>query len=153
MGEILGIGTTHYPGLVGVDENLAGLVRTIVQDPGLPERYRDPANWPPEMRAEYGDDGGVAAARQHRAAIVSHFRRAREELDRFRPDVVVIFGDDQYENFREDIIPPFCVEAYDEIVARPYAHRQGPNAWGEPADKEFRYAGHREAGKYLPRRS
>jgi hypothetical protein len=152
MGEILGIGTTHYPGLVGVDENLAGLVRTIMQDPGLPERYRDPANWPPEMRAEYGDDGGVAAARQHRAAIVSHFRRAREELDRFQPDVVVIFGDDQYENFREDIIPPFCVEAYDEIVVRPYAHRQGPNAWGEPQEKEFRYAGHREAGKYLARR-
>jgi hypothetical protein len=35
--------------------------------------------------------------------------------------VVVIWGDDQYENFKEDIIPPFCVLAYESIEHRPWA--------------------------------
>jgi len=34
----------------------------------------------------------------------THFRRAREDLERFNPDLVMIFGDDQFENFKEDII-------------------------------------------------
>lgn len=152
MGEILGIGTTHYPGLVGTDEDLPGLFHTILQDPGLPERLRDPANWPPGLREEYGDDRGLSGARRHRAAVVDHFRRARAELDRFQPDLVIIFGDDQYENFKEDVIPAFCVHAYDEIVIHPFAHRQRPNAWGEGPETEFRYKGNRQAGKYLARR-
>jgi hypothetical protein len=153
VGEILGIGTTHYPGLVGTDENLAGaLERGVLKDPGLPERLRDPANWPEAMRAEYGTDKGLSSAPKHRAALVDHFRRARAEIDRFQPDLVIIFGDDQYENFKEDIIPPFCVQMYEEIVIHPFAHRATPNAWGEDPDTEFRYEGHREAGKYLTRR-
>ena len=46
MGEILGLGMTHYPPLTGLDENMAGILRRVLQDPGLPERYRDPASWP-----------------------------------------------------------------------------------------------------------
>ena len=26
-----------------------------------------------------------------------------------------MWGDDQYENFREDIIPPYCISAYDKF--------------------------------------
>src|SRR5437879_11163021 len=74
---------------------MAGILRTILRDPGLPERYRDPANWPAPMRREYGDDGGTASAAAHRAWLVRHFRDARKTLDDFRPDVVVIWGDDQ----------------------------------------------------------
>ena len=46
MGEILGLGMTHYPPLVGHDRDMANILRTIMKDPGLPERYRDPAGWP-----------------------------------------------------------------------------------------------------------
>ncbi|MBI2761290.1 MAG: extradiol ring-cleavage dioxygenase [Chloroflexi bacterium] len=152
MGQILGIGTTHYPGAVGPAGNMSGIVRSVLADPGLPEKYRDPANWPAQMREEYGNDQGAEAGRQHQAALKSHFKRAREELDRFNPDVVIIFGDDQYENFKEDIIPPFCVQAYEELVFHPFAHARGPNVWGEGPDTEFRIKGHREAGKYLTRR-
>ena len=38
MGEILGLGLTHYPPLIGLDENMAGILRTVLKDPGLPER-------------------------------------------------------------------------------------------------------------------
>ena len=62
MGEILGLGLTHYPPLIGLDENMAGILRTVLKDPGLPERYRDPASWPEAMQREYGDDGGTASA-------------------------------------------------------------------------------------------
>ena len=141
MGEILGLGVTHYPPLIGRDENMATILRTVLRDPGLPERYRDPASWPPAMRREYGDDGGTASAAVHRASLVAHFRRARKILDDFRPDVVLIWGDDQHENFTEDIIPPFCVLAYDATEARHRSRDASDNVWGEGPDTVFRYRG------------
>jgi hypothetical protein len=153
MGEILGLGLTHYPPLMGRDENMAAILRTVLADPGLPARHRDPASWPEPMRREYGADGGTAAAAAHRATLVRHFRHARRTLDEFRPDVVIIWGDDQHENFTDDVIPPFCVLAYDAIEAR---HRPrdlaSPNVWGEGPDTVFRVRGHRPAGKFLARR-
>ena len=74
MGEILGLGMTHYPPLNGRDENMAYILRTVLRDPGLPERYRDPANWPEPMRREYGEDEGRASAAAHRAQLVAQFR-------------------------------------------------------------------------------
>jgi hypothetical protein len=150
MGEILGLGLTHYPPLTGRDEDMATILRRVLKDPGLPERYRDPAGWPEPMRREYGADGGTASAAGHRETLVNHFRKARCRLDEFQPEVVIIWGDDQHENFTEDVIPPFCVLAYDEIEARPW-QKPGvaPNAWSEPADTVFKVPGHRAAGKYL----
>ena len=45
MGEILGLGMTHYPPLTGLDENMAAILRRVQQDPGLPTRLRDPASY------------------------------------------------------------------------------------------------------------
>jgi len=150
MGEILGLGMTHYPPLNFLDKDMAAILRRVLQDPGLPERYRDPAGWPEAMRREYGDDGGTASAAGHRDALVRQFRQARRTLDEFRPELVIVWGDDQHENFKDDIIPPFCVLAYDEVEARPW-QKPGlpPNVWSEPADTAIRITGHREAGKYL----
>ena len=145
MGEILGIGLTHYPGLIAPDENRAfPLTRTLKSD-SLPAELKNPANWPEAMRIEYGEDEGVASSRIHRQRLVDGFRKQREELDAFNPDFVVIWGDDQYENFKEDIIPPFCVLAYDDIECRPMMNRDGSardNVWGESADTVFKYTGH-----------
>jgi hypothetical protein len=152
MGEILGLGMTHYPPLIGLDQNMAGILRTVLQDPGIPAHLRDPKNWPAAMQKEYGADGGTTSAAAHREALVRHFRHARKVLDEFRPDAVVIWGDDQHENFTEDIIPPFCVLAYDHIEAKHRARDAASNVWGETADTVFRVPGHREAGKYIARR-
>jgi hypothetical protein len=143
---------THYPPLCGHDRDMASILRAVMADPGLPERYRDPSGWPEAMRREYGDDGGMAAAAVHRASLLRHFRHARKLLDDFRPDVVVIWGDDQHENFTADVIPPFCVLAYDQVEARHRGRDAGRNVWGEDADTAFRVPGHREAGKFLARR-
>ncbi|HEX2828195.1 MAG TPA: hypothetical protein VHP37_17705 [Burkholderiales bacterium] len=154
MAEILGIGATHYPpGMVPDEHKAWPLARMLHTDPRIPERMRDPANWPEPMRAEWGDDEGVTSHKAHRARVLSAFRKIREEIDAFRPDFIVMWGDDQYENFREDIIPPFCVLAYEELKYQPYKRLRGkPNIWDEPADKTFIQPGHHKAGRYLARR-
>lgn len=128
------------------------LTRTLESD-RVPAARRDPAAWPEAMRIEWSNDQGLRAAGEHRRRLVDAFRRVRRSLDDFRPDVVVMFGDDQYENFREDVIPPFCIFAMPEMESRPFARRsrRGPaaNVWGEPAETVFRARGHPDAARYL----
>jgi Catalytic LigB subunit of aromatic ring-opening dioxygenase len=154
MGEILGVGATHYPpGLVPDEYKPWPLARMLKTDPRIPPHLQDPANWPEPMRLEWGDDEGITAHKAHRARVFSAFREIREEIDAFKPDFILIWGDDQYENFKEDIIPPYCVLAYDKLAFKPYTRLRGrPNIWGEPEDKLFTSPGHRTAGKFLASR-
>jgi hypothetical protein len=108
------------------------------------------------MRAEWGDDHGTRAAAAHRKALVAGFERVRAALDAFRPDVVVIWGDDQYENFKEDVIPPFAVLAFDDLDLYPWGHAQASsmmkgkaNAWGEDASKQYRLRGRPDIARHL----
>src|SRR5437870_1191578 len=131
MGQVLGLGVTHFPPLSGPDENLGRILKRAVEDPAIPESLRHPAGWPAAMREEYGGDAGMTAARHHREALLAGFRNARRVLDEFAPDFVVIWGDDQYENFKEDVIPPFCVLAYDSMTTKPWQYYRGQNVWKE----------------------
>lgn len=164
MGEVLGLGISHYPPLSGRDEDMANILRGRLRDPGVPEAAKDPGSWPAAMQAEWGDDDGVAGATRHREAMLRGLRRAREALDAFNPDLVIVWGDDQYENFKESIVPPFCVMAYDDMDIQPWAHASEsamfsdaddewgggrPNVWGEKKDFTMRVPGHREAGKHI----
>ena len=145
MGEILGIGLTHYPGLIAPDEDRAFPLTRLLRSDSIPTELKNPANWPEAMRVEYGEDEGISASRAHRERLLASFRVQRAELDAFNPDFVLIWGDDQYENFKEDIIPPFCILAYDEMNCTPMMGKDGSarnNVWGEPADKVFHYQGH-----------
>ena len=117
MGEILGIGCPHGPHMRFTDETMANVYfRINLRNAKTPAVLRDPKNWPAKMRAEWGNDEGVSAARRHREEVINGFRAARQALDQFNPDFVLMFGDDQYENFKEDILPPFCVYAFDEFA-------------------------------------
>jgi hypothetical protein len=68
---------------------------------------------------------------------------------------VLIWGDDQFENFRADGIPAFCVCAFPTQDVRPWGNisaeslRGRPNVWNEGAETVRRVAGHPEAGKAL----
>jgi hypothetical protein len=153
MGDILGLGLTHYPPLITPDEERNfPLTRTLKHNNKIPPQLKNPTSWPEAMRIEYGEDEGLTAAREHRERLVAGFRKLRAELDAFSPDVVLIWGDDQYENFKEDIIPPFCVLAYDQMEATPFTNKDGSvrrNVWNEPADKVFKYGGHSQAARFL----
>lgn len=148
MGEILGLGVTHYPSFVKKVPGPSSLLK-LLEDPGLPEHYRTPEGWPEAMRAEWGSDNGRTIAVQHRDAVIEAVRGARAVLDEFKPDFLVVWGDDQYENFRADVIPPFCVLAYDSFEVRPWSEDRPPNLWDEGADYTLRVPGHRAGAKAL----
>ena len=81
--------------------------------------------------------------------MIHHFRKIRAELDAFEPDFVLLWGDDQYENYREDCVPPFSILAYDSVDVQPWKGHRGENWWDEPKDKTFTIAGHRAGAKHL----
>ena len=150
MAEILGVGCTHRPLMLRPNEDWTFMMRAALDDPAMPEEMKNPANWPAPLREELGNDWGASSAARGREVYRAHFAEARRAIDEFKPDLIVMWGDDQYENFKEDIVPPFAVLAYDDQDIQPWAHRRSPwNPWNEPKDKTLRVRGHREAGKYL----
>jgi len=151
MGEILGLGCTHFPGLLLPDERLPNLFHHLLTAPNVPAHAKNPANWPPELLAELGNDRGVAAARRYGERMAEGFRAVRASLEEFNPDFVLLFGDDQYENFREDIIPAFCVMGLDpEFSIQPWAGGRA-NRWNEPDGHEMKLRGCRDEAKFLAR--
>ena len=155
MAEILGLGLTHYPGLFMHDKDASVFLRNTLARGGLPAHLKDPANWPEPMRREWSNDNGAKAAFAHRERGFAANRKLRQALDDFAPDLVLIWGDDQYENFIEDIVPPFCCYILDRIESRPYAFWDANNKefanniWEEAEDTLFVHRGHSEAARYL----
>ncbi len=144
MADVLGIGLTHYPMLAGADTHMANLLKSALKDPDIPADVKDPASWRPLAREEWGEDGGTAAAGGHRKRLLENLTRCREAIDEFEPDVLLVWGDDQYENFREEVIPSFCVLAYQDTRVEPFGvldMLKIPNVWGLPSDTEFTMKG------------
>jgi hypothetical protein len=146
MGEILGVGVTHYPGLMLPDKYMSQTLTRALNSERIPEEMKNPARWPEALQQELAANENGGAAAEHRRRLVGGFRKAREALDAFAPDVVLIWGDDQYENFREHGVPSFCVFALDTIESRPFARAGLGNVWGEGPDTVVRVDGHRAAG-------
>lgn len=141
MAEVLGIGCVHGPGVTGPLERIADTyLRFNLKSPLTPEHMKDPKNWPKRMQEEWGDDEGLTYAKQYQETLQTGHRAARAALDAFNPEVVVMFGDDQYENFKEDCLLPFCIFAIDEV--------EGPIRAGGNGEV-LRVRGHREAGNLI----
>src|ERR1700723_4677563 len=111
MAEILALGISHYPPLTGQDGRMAGILKRMLRNPKLPEHLRTPEGWPAAMRAERGNDEGTTSAAKHRAALVGWMEKTRAALDDFNPDFVLMWGSEQYEILRADIIRAFCIAA------------------------------------------
>ena len=62
MAEILGLGVTHYPGLMFPDAQMATFLERTLASGRVPEEFKDPARWPEPMRREWGEDRGASAA-------------------------------------------------------------------------------------------
>ena len=92
MGDILGLGITHYPGL-SYKGNLTSRIKVLLADPLLPERLRSPEGWHPTMREQWGTDEGGRHSEKHRNDLIHYFRKARAELDAFEPDFVLLWGE------------------------------------------------------------
>jgi len=154
MGELLGLGLSHYPGGKVAAQYLSQHLSTQVERGRLPrELFEDHSRWPEPMRAEWGDDSGLAAAERHRERLVAGYHRLRQELDDFKPDLVLMWGDDQYENFRKDCIPPFCIfieEQETYKVGKPPLHAP-QNVWNLPPETTVDVPCHKQAANGLTR--
>src|SRR5215469_14605302 len=108
----------ELPSLRGVrqrEKAIANGSATMAEILGLGCTHR-----PVMLRRELGNDWGASSAGRAREVYRRHFAETRAALDEFKPDVVVMFGDDQYENFKEDVVPPFAVLAYDGHEIEPW---------------------------------
>jgi len=153
MGEILGIGAPHNPMVCWNNQRMAHGHEIVMRAPKIAPRYPDRAAWPAPLLADLGADQGLTTSRRYHAAYRRNFLKLQRVIAGFKPDFMLIVGDDQYENFTEEIIPPFCVFGLDDAVGiRPWSHGiggKGLNEWGEPEDFVFTLRGHREAAKYI----
>ncbi|MGE5537868.1 MAG: extradiol ring-cleavage dioxygenase [Gemmatimonas sp.] len=154
MGAVLGLGLSHFGGFFFPDAEMGARITDAMERGRLPAHLRDPSGWPAGMREEWGNDRGTAFAARHRAAYFRGLKEVRTALDSFRPDAVIIFGDDQYECFREDLVPAYCVFVMKEFVAKPYARARGIgggslNIWNDPPDTAFRYRGAEDVARRL----
>jgi hypothetical protein len=128
-------------------------LRVNLAHPSTPPELRDPKNWPEQARKEWGDDEGVTTARKYLAELQKGFRLARKAIDEFKPDFVLVFADDQYENLREDCLPPFTVFAIDEVYCDIWASTSldgvpNPNVRFNPP---VTVKGHLEAARHIVR--
>ena len=74
--------------------------------------------------------------------------KVRKALDDFQPDYILMWGDDQYENFKEDIIPPYAISAHEGFNF----HANEGNVWGETEADSYEVPGAPKAAKELTRR-
>lgn len=155
MGEIFGAGMSHYPGFHAkpqfLGQQILGNIERSIKKGWAPESWRDKENWPQPLLQEWSDDEGLSAGIKHRAAHQDAVTIIKQRLDEFNPDFVLIWGDDQWENFHDDLVPPFAVYAWEELELGPIGSNRlgGGNAWDEPPEKELTHKGHPKAAKYL----
>jgi hypothetical protein len=154
VAEILGLGLSHFGGFMFSDEEMSSRIKARLEDGSLPAHLDRPSKWPAGMRDEWGNDEGASFARRHREQYFQGLGRVRAALDDFQPDVVIIFGDDQYECFREDLVPSYCVFVGDEFQSKPYLRARGlgggtPNIWNDPFDLVIRTPGAGDVARYI----
>ena len=154
MAELLGLGLSHFGGFMFSDEDMSARAKKRLADRSLPPELDSPDKWPAAMQAEWGDDQGAAFAARHRDQYFAGLTRIRGAIDAFKPDAVIIFGDDQYECFREDLVPAYCVFLGDEFLSKPYLRARGlggddPNVWNDPFDMVIETPGAPDVARHL----
>jgi hypothetical protein len=95
---------------------------------------------PPELLADRGDDNGLSADRRNQARIVNAFRTLHDRLHAWAPDVVMVIGDDQAENFLSDNLPVFALYTGTDVEAHPF-HRPMAhvNLWGGAPEAKYTF--------------
>ena len=157
MADILGMGLSHYPGPLVPVEHWPNMLKRWVEIGRIkPADFAEKERWPALMRVEWGDDEGQSAARSHQVRLAEGYRALRARLDAFQPDIVVIFGDDQFENYKRDCIPPASVGIFNTVACKPFRGGEFPfgtseNPWGIDADTVYPVACHYDGAMGLTR--
>jgi hypothetical protein len=133
MAEILGIGCSHAPMILNPAEEWGRTRARIFA--------RVPDYQPhPELVADLGDDNGLTADRRNQGRIVEAFRVLHDRLHAWAPDVVVVIGDDQAENFLSDNLPVFSLYTGAEVEGYPFHRALGHvNLWGGAPETKYAF--------------
>ena len=134
MAEILGLGCSHGPIILTPPEVWSkGRERLFARVPN----YEPPA----QLIEELGQDNGLSQDCLDHQEVVKSFRILHDHLHAWSPDVVLIIGDDQTENFKEDNLSPFCIYTGETVAGYPFQRPAARvNLWD--ANPETRYDFH-----------
>lgn len=133
MAEILGLGCSHGPIILTPPEVWAkGRERLFNRVPD----YQPP----PQLLAELGQDNGLRQDRLDQQRVVESFRVLHDHLHQWNPDVVMIIGDDQAENFKEDNLSPFCIYTGETVDGYPFQRPAArTNLWHAAPETKFTF--------------
>ena len=146
MGQILGLGVTHYTSLRRREISAAG--SRCVWGSALPEHLRSLDNWPEPMRRQWAADDGAGRIRCASSSEIDGF--AWRAGARRIPTGFLCRGETINSRITARIASAVSVLAYDAVEFQPWLHNQrGVNLWNEPKEEKFFDCGHRQGGKYL----
>jgi hypothetical protein len=136
MAEILGIGCSHAPQTLLPPEKWHDLRQIIFRPERIPN-YKPSAS----AIAEFGDDNGLTHDRTNHKKIMDAFAVLRDKLHAWKPDLMVVIGDDQAENFKNDNLPVFALYTGAEAFATPFFRKiDAVNNWGAPPDARYTFS-------------
>lgn len=133
MAEILGLGCSHGPIILTPPEVWSkGRERIYARIPD----YQPPA----QLLEELGQDNGLAQDIHDQQKVVESFKIMHDRLHEFEPEVLIIIGDDQAENFKQDNLPPFCLYTGTEVDGYPFQRPAARvNLWNSPPETKFTF--------------
>jgi hypothetical protein len=133
MAEILGLGCSHGPIILTPPEVWnKGRERIFARIPG----YQPP----PALVEELGQDNGLSQDIADQKRVMESFQVLHDRLHAWNPDVLLVIGDDQAENFREDNLPPFCLYTGATVEGYPFQRAAARvNLWGAPPETKYTF--------------
>ena len=152
MAEILGLGCTHYPGLLQPDERLPGGFHHLLTAPNVPAQSKDRANWPdrscwPNSATTRGVASGATLWRAYGGRLPRRAQVAGRLQSRFRADL----GRRPVRELPRRHHPGVLrVSGLDEDFAlKPWHNGNGgkPNRWDEPGDWTMKLRGAARCGE------
>ena len=133
MAEIMGLGCSHGPIILTPPEVwYKGRERIYARIPD----YQPPA----QLLEELGQDNGLAQDKLDQKKVVESFHVLHDRLHQWDPDVLMVIGDDQAENFLQDNLPPFCLFTGSEVDGYPFQRGAARvNLWDSPPETKFSF--------------
>ena len=133
MAEIFGLGCSHGPIILTPPEVWAKTRERVYA--------RIPNYEPPgQLLEELGQDNGLTQDRLDQQKVMESFKVMHDRLHDWNPDVLMIIGDDQAENFLQDNLPPFCLYTGDQVDGYPFQRQAARvNLWDAAPESKFSF--------------
>lgn len=133
MAEILGLGCTHAPMILFPPEHWKNVRKGLAAT--IPNYVA-----PEELITDLGDDNGLTQDKINHQRIMDAFAVIREKLHAWKPDAVILIGDDQAENFKRENLPTFCMYTGSKVDGYPFhAASDDNNVWKIKPETKFSF--------------